>query len=72
MTHSVTNRNRAPELPGTGGVWFCVVLLGLAMLLSVMRGIGPDHDKDGVSDTYETVLGLHSIASAAAVEGEGR
>jgi hypothetical protein len=64
--------DRAPELPGTGGVWFCVVLLGLAMLLFVVRGIGPDCDRDGLSDTYEAIFGLQSSAGTPAVEGEGR
>ncbi|MDP6631528.1 MAG: hypothetical protein QGH42_01060 [Kiritimatiellia bacterium] len=64
--------NRAPELPGTDGVWFSVVLLGLAMLLFVLRGIGSDCDKDGLSDTYEAIFGLQSTAGIAEGEGEGR
>ena len=71
MTHRSTKRI-APELPGTDGVWLCVVLLGLAMLLFVVRGIGPDCDQDGLSDTYEAIFGLQSSTGTAVVEGKGR
>ncbi len=58
MRGNTHTRTRAPELPGTGGVWFSVVLLALAVLLFIARAVGPDRDKDGMGDAYEAFLGL--------------
>ena len=61
-----------PDLPGTGGMWFSVVLLALALLLFIIRGLGPDRDKDGIGDAYEALLGLDDTPQRAAVVGEGK
>lgn len=58
------------DLPGTGGMWFSIVLLTLAILLFIIRGLGPDRDNDGMGDAYEALLGLDDVAHTSAVAGE--
>ncbi|MBL7076503.1 MAG: hypothetical protein ISS31_03430 [Kiritimatiellae bacterium] len=72
MTGSAQGRVKTPELPGTGGVWFSVVLLAVAVLLFIVRGAGPDRDKNGMSNAYESLLGLDGTTKAGIAAGEDR
>ncbi len=64
-------RAKAPELPGTGGVWFSVVLLALAALLFIVRGVRPDRE-GGVDDVYEAMLGLEATGNTDSTAVDGR
>ncbi len=55
---------RAPELPGTGGVWFSVVLLVLAMCLSIVRGVMSGRDTGDMDDGREASIGLGAPVNA--------
>jgi len=70
MASSTQIRAKAPELPGTGGVWFSVVLLALAALLFMVRGVVPDHARDGMGDSHEALFGFETTAKADSTAGE--
>jgi len=66
MAHSTYARAKAPELPGTGGVWFSVVLLALAALLFIVRGVRPDRGRGSVGDAYEASVGFETTVNTDA------
>jgi hypothetical protein len=73
MVSNTQIRAKAPELPGTGGVWFSVVLLALAALLFIVRGVRPGRVSGGIGQAYTAPVEFEATANAnSSAGGEGR